>query len=206
MGTRKSLIVSPLLYIYTNLTNLLVLYRGVEKRGTFRKSIFGWEVGRLGVTRLRNPLFASVPASDVLYAPSATSQQQIFSVSISESVENPRPNRPWLFQPGKSGNPGGQAKGARRRLTGDFLSALSTHFEKHGVDAIDRLCKEDPRAYVGAIVKLCPRELEVANALDELDSDALRLLMAVAQSYVTRKRAQAIDLVPVEAVKPESAP
>ena len=116
------------------------------------------------------------------------------------------PPRSTWFQKGQSGNPGGQAKGARRKLTGAFLNALSTHFEKHGVDAIDRLCKEDPRAYVGAIVKLCPRELEVANALDELDSDALRLLMAVAQSYVTRKRAQAIDLVPSEAVKPDAAP
>jgi hypothetical protein len=114
----------------------------------------------------------------------------------------------YRFQPGQSGNPGGQAKGARRRLTGAFLNALSTHFEKHGVDAIDRLCKEDPRAYVGAIVKLCPRELEVTNALDELDSDALRLLMAVAQSYVTRKRAAAIELIPAveEARKPDEAP
>lgn len=121
----------------------------------------------------------------------------------------PPPRSTW-FQKGQSGNPGGQAKGARRRLTGDFLNALAAHFEKNGVDAIERLCKEDPRAYVGAIVKLCPRELEVTNALDDLDNDALRIVLAAAQRYVARQKAQAIELVPAPVAetvgKPDVAP
>lgn len=120
------------------------------------------------------------------------------------------PDRSYWFKKGQSGNPGGQAKGARRKLTGDFLNALAAHFEKNGVKAIERLCEEDPRAYIGAIVKLCPRELEVSTPLDDMDNDVLRLLLAAAKGYVERQRARAIDLVPAPAAetvgKPEGTP
>jgi hypothetical protein len=103
------------------------------------------------------------------------------------------PDKRYWFKPGQSGNPGGQAKGARRRLTGDFLNALATHFAENGTKAIQRLYEEDPRAYIGAIVKLCPRELEVTNALDDLDNDALRIVLAAAQRYVQRQRESSLQ-------------
>jgi hypothetical protein len=114
-------------------------------------------------------------------------------------ASQPRPNRPWLFQPGQSGNPGGNAKGTRRRLTARFLEDLAKDFEDHGKEVIERCRTKDPAAYLNAIVRLCPRELEVSTPLDELDNDALRLIMAAAQRYVQRQKAQAIELVPAAA-------
>lgn len=123
---------------------------------------------------------------------------------------SPPPNRPWLFQPGQSGNPGGNAKGTRRRLTARFLEDLAQDFEKHGKDVLERVRNKDPAAYLNVVARLCPRELEIATPLDDLDNDVLRLLLAAAKGYVERQRARAIDLVPApgaEAVgKPEGTP
>lgn len=98
------------------------------------------------------------------------------------------PPRSTWFKPGQSGNPGGTAAGARKRLTGNFLRCLEEHFAEHGVDAINRLCKDDPRAYIGAVVKLCPRELEISNGYDGMDNEALQIFMAMAQQYVRSRR------------------
>lgn len=112
---------------------------------------------------------------------------------------NPNPILPpaqYRFQPGQSGNPGGSTKGSRRRLTGAFLNDLASDYEIHGKAALVKLREDNPQAYIAAIVKLCPKELEVTNALDDLDNDALRIVLAAAQRYVARQKAQAIDLVP----------
>lgn len=92
------------------------------------------------------------------------------------------------FQPGRSGNPGGTAVGARKRLTGAFLNDLAADYALHGKDAIETLRVTNPKAYIGAVVRLCPRELEVSNALDGLDNDALRMFMAMAQQYSQVRR------------------
>lgn len=125
---------------------------------------------------------------------------------------NPNPILPpaqYRFQPGQSGNPGGSTKGARRRLTGAFLNDLASDYETHGKAALVKLREDDPQAYIAAIVKLCPKELEVTNALDDLDNDALRIVLAAAQRYVARQKTQAIEMVPAAmegAGKPDVVP
>ena len=78
----------------------------------------------------------------------------------------------------------------------------------HGKSVLEKLRKRHPKEYIAAIVKLCPKELEVTNALDDLDNDALRIVLAAAQRYVARQKAQAIEMVPAmeEAWKPDAAP
>lgn len=123
-----------------------------------------------------------------------------------QTMSNPNgvPSNLVPFQKGQSGNPGGKPTGARNRVTGRFLKELAEHFEQHGKEAIERLCKEDPRAYINAIVRLCPAQFEQVDQFEGMSNDALRLLMAAAQQYVEKRRVklaaesvQTAEFVPV---------
>jgi hypothetical protein len=48
---------------------------------------------------------------------------------------------PFRFKPGQSGNPWGRAEGCRNKISTGYLHAFAEHFEKHGAEAIDRVCK-----------------------------------------------------------------
>jgi len=48
------------------------------------------------------------------------------------------------FKKGQSGNPAGRPKGARNKLSEDFLKALSTDFKEHGAAVIEVVRIEKP--------------------------------------------------------------
>jgi hypothetical protein len=98
------------------------------------------------------------------------------------NVANLRP-----YPPGVSGNPGGKAVGARNRLQGDFLNALAKHFAEKGEDAIERMWKKDPVAYVRAIASLMPREFVSSGLLDDLADDDLRSLVSIVKAARERR-------------------
>jgi hypothetical protein len=121
---------------------------------------------------------------------------------------NPNPVLPptrYRFKPGHSGNPGGTASGARKRLTGNFLNTLAEHFDKHGKVAIEKLYQDDIRAYIGAIVKLCPRELEVAQAFEGTENEEMKFILALAKQYMQARRGRVLDAEATEGVV-ENAP
>lgn len=113
------------------------------------------------------------------------------------------PPRATWFKPGQSGNPGGGAAGIRKRLTGDFLRALSADFALHGKDTIERLRIEEPKAYIGAVVRLCPRELEVTQAFDGADNDEMKFILALAKQYVQARRSRTIEATEGEIETPK---
>lgn len=61
------------------------------------------------------------------------------------------------FLTGNSG--GGRPKGSRNRLTDTFLSAIADDFTANGIEAIERVRKKDPAAYLKLISALIPRQL-----------------------------------------------
>ena len=71
------------------------------------------------------------------------------------------------WQKGQSGNPAGRPKGARNLLSESVLKELISHWEENGLDAIDRTCKEQPAAYLRAVLSL------VTKRLDSVDSRSL---------------------------------
>lgn len=77
---------------------------------------------------------------------------------------------PW--KPGQSGNPKGRPKGARDKLTRDFIKALQKSFKEHGADTLEILRVEKPEAYIAAVGKLVPKEdkLDVNMSVTEVST------------------------------------
>ena len=62
------------------------------------------------------------------------------------------------WQKGESGNPAGRPKGARNLLSESVLKELISHWEDNGRDAIERTCKDQPGAYLRAVLSLVPKD------------------------------------------------
>ncbi|MDH3257024.1 MAG: DUF5681 domain-containing protein [Nitrospinota bacterium] len=94
--------------------------------------------------------------------------------------------KPW--QPGQSGNLKGRPKGARNKLSDDFVLALYDNFTKHGEEAIDTVRKDKPEVYLQIISKLLPRDIKlestvtlkkiahvIVDVLDQEDKETINL-------------------------------
>jgi hypothetical protein len=68
------------------------------------------------------------------------------------------------FAPGYSGNPGGSLEATRRSFNKDFLLALAADFKRHGPEAIAKVRKYQPAAYMKICALLVPRELQVEHS------------------------------------------
>ena len=89
-------------------------------------------------------------------------------------------DKPSPEQDGKTGrfltgnNGGGRPKGARSKLGEQFLDALQQDFDKHGVEAIEKVREDKPEIYLKVIASILPKELNVsANELDHLSDEQL---------------------------------
>jgi hypothetical protein len=67
------------------------------------------------------------------------------------------------FQPGQSGNPAGKPKGARHKLTQDFLRVLAADFNLHGKQVLEELRKENGAAYIKAVTSILPKIIETED-------------------------------------------
>jgi len=74
------------------------------------------------------------------------------------------PREDTRFQLGNPGGPG-RPPGSKNKLSESFLHALAEDFEKHGKDAIRRICKSSPGEYLRIIAGMVPKEflLEVVQ-------------------------------------------
>ena len=70
------------------------------------------------------------------------------------------------FRKGHAGGPG-RPLGSKNKLSESFLHALAEDFEKHGKDAIARICKTSPGEYLRIIAGLVPKELLLEVAQEE---------------------------------------
>lgn len=63
---------------------------------------------------------------------------------------------------GKEGRRRGRPPGSRNKLGEVFISELHASFLKHGPEVIEKLRVEDPKAYINAIAKIIPKDLNLS--------------------------------------------
>ena len=68
------------------------------------------------------------------------------------------------FAPGVSGNPGGSPEATRRLVNKAFLEALAEDFRQGGPEAIAKVRKYQPAAYMKICALLVPREMKVEHS------------------------------------------
>lgn len=66
-----------------------------------------------------------------------------------------------LWKPGQSGNPKGRPKGCKDKLGEAFVEALYNDFVAHGVSAIEACRVEKPAAYLTAIARVLPKDVNI---------------------------------------------
>jgi Family of unknown function (DUF5681) len=66
--------------------------------------------------------------------------------------------KPWLFKPGQSGNPGGRPKGSRNKLAEDFLDDVYQLWQRHGSKAVETMATSEPGKFCQMLLAYCPRK------------------------------------------------
>src|SRR5262245_53011493 len=95
------------------------------------------------------------------------------------------------FAPGWSGNPGGSLEATRRSFNRDFLLALSADFKRHGPQAIEKVRKTQPAAYMKICALLVPKEFKVehSNVIKAMTDEELEQTLAALRQYVAEREA-----------------
>ena len=82
------------------------------------------------------------------------------------------------FQPGVSGNPKGRPKGSLNRIQALFYDDLLADWQNHGMQAIERMRIDSPKAYVQVVASILPKALEI-------ETDGTRFVINAAGSLST---------------------
>ena len=89
-----------------------------------------------------------------------------------------------LFKPGQSGNPAGRPKGARNKLTEDFLSDVLDAWQVSGKAAITEMIADKPGDFVKMVAGLIPKDvnLNVNNMDDMSDAELAERIQSLAST------------------------
>ena len=66
--------------------------------------------------------------------------------------------KPW--NPGESGNPAGRPKGARNKLSEEFVADLHADWSANGKRVLQKVRTNRPDAYLKVVASLVPRHIE----------------------------------------------
>lgn len=72
-------------------------------------------------------------------------------------------SRKTQIKKGEVRNPKGRPPGSRNKLSEDFISALSSDFDEHGVQAIKDVRENYPQTYVKVVADLVPKDVNLKH-------------------------------------------
>jgi hypothetical protein len=98
------------------------------------------------------------------------------------------------FQPGTTGG-AGRPKGARHKLTTQFLDDLAESWAKEGASALARCAAEDPTGYVRVVANLLPKEALLAVSVDT----SLKVAVDAAQAFALLSKLDKPELLELQA-------
>jgi hypothetical protein len=99
-------------------------------------------------------------------------------MSDTEVIE--RDARTGRFLAGNIG--GGRKPGARGKLSQAFLEDVHASWEKHGAEVLDRVAREEPSAYLRALVMLMPKDLRIDATIGVNAATTLEAFRAAVQA------------------------
>ena len=71
-------------------------------------------------------------------------------------------------------NPKGRSKGARSKLSEDFIKAVHEDWKKHGAGALQKAREKDPVAYIKTVAGLIPKEIKEEKTMNINFIEALK--------------------------------
>jgi hypothetical protein len=87
--------------------------------------------------------------------------------AVADSTAKKVPGIPFKSGAEWNGNAAGRPKGARNKLTEDFLQAVAEDFEKHGKEALKTVREEDPSTYLRVVAQIIPKETDLTVKGDD---------------------------------------
>jgi hypothetical protein len=72
-----------------------------------------------------------------------------------------------LWKPGVSANPAGKPRGARRRLSEDFLNDFHRMWKRKGIKALERVADSDPSTFVRVGALLMSKDVRITAEVGE---------------------------------------
>jgi hypothetical protein len=115
------------------------------------------------------------------------------------------------FRPGVSGNRSGNVHRSRHSLNADTIREMHAVFRRGGREAIDKVMRTQPAAFLKLLVLLVPREMKVEHSggLKSMSDEQLEAGIEAIQAMLAARdagaNAQVIEAVP-EPVAPPAPP
>jgi hypothetical protein len=118
------------------------------------------------------------------------------------------------FAKGFSGNPGGSPEATRRLVNKAFLEALAEDFRQGGAQAIAKVRKHQPAAYMKICALLVPREMKVEHSggVKAMTDEELEQAIALIKAMIAAREAKTIEgtaetvALPAPDVAPDDKP
>jgi Family of unknown function (DUF5681) len=102
-----------------------------------------------------------------------------------------------LWQPGVSGNPAGRTRGSRNKLSEEVICALLRDFRQHGQEAVARVRRTQPAAYLKILALLVPREhkVEHRNLIKELSDEQLEAMIEYIENSLAAQAGRSVKVI-----------